>query len=94
LLTARREIVLALIDAYYQVSAAAIKRIQQLEAEIERRQEALAKEAWTAKLLLDKLTELDSEAAHAIIVDRQVNELDPDFSFRVALNASKNDDLS
>jgi len=90
LLYLRRKFVLTFIDMHYEIDAAAMRRIRRLEDEARQmdsqHMEEYSKEAWTAKQLLEALMELDPRKAEAILVERQVNELDPDFSFRRAMH--------
>jgi hypothetical protein len=54
---------------------------RQLEREKQFHREAQAREVWTINRFL---THVSSEQAEAILIDRKVNNMDPDFSFENA----------
>lgn len=71
----RRKLILTFIDSHYHT-------VKVLEEEIARLKKDASRETWTALKLLDRVS---PEFGIKIITDRQVNDMDPDFSFDKAL---------
>ena len=75
LLALKRQYVLLFIDTQYQIRAASEKLVDRLR-------EDLARELWTINQLLKYVA---PEVSRRILIDRKVNDMDPDFSFRATV---------
>lgn len=85
LIAARRRLVLKHLNVLYQIIASHEERIKTLEHRLDELDETAAGHAWFSLRLLDALIKSDPEAAERINIDYEVNQVDPDFSFREAL---------
>jgi len=76
-----RHVRLRAVEALY-------RQLKTLERELQREKrfhrEAQAREVWTINRFL---TQVSSEQSEAILIDRKVNDMDPDFSFEQAISA-------
>jgi hypothetical protein len=79
LIELRRTLRLTALETLY-IRIANLKR--QLASEKQFHREAQAREVWTINQLLK---ELPQEKAEPILINRKVNDMDPDFSFEEAI---------
>lgn len=77
----RRQLRLLALEALYR-KIETLKR--KLDQEKQFHREAQAREVWTINQFL---TQVRSDRASSILIDRKVNDMDPDFSFEKAVAA-------